>query len=107
MLDDPILNSFSGDGFFYLARKWTFDQAKADELLEAIRRIDPATLSKADSLMTIERLWQLPFLLTVYRDRCLRNGTDPDTFDRYPVALWEEISPRINALLRQLENNRA
>ncbi len=106
-LPESLLQEWSGDGFFYLARHMTFDQMAAERFLRKLDEINPSDHSPAESAELLRRIWHLPYYALVYREGCLARGADERQYDRFRIELGRKVEEKFNALLSRCGDHEA
>ena len=87
------------NGFFYQARKMTFDESAADRLLNILQQIDTQSCSAVQRKRLVKSIWNLPYFALAYRERCLETGTDERRYDEFRIALDRLVDKKLDELL--------
>jgi hypothetical protein len=98
-----FLEAFSKKGFMYNCRHLNFDQRLGEEFIRAILGIDVPSLTEADRRNFALKIFDLPFLLAVWRDMCVQNGADAREYSRVMRELHQAVYDKMNELLMGAE----
>jgi hypothetical protein len=78
------------DGFLYHVRCGHFDQAKADQFLQLLSRIDLPEEAPIERRL-VSLLWYLPQFMTWQSERVRDSGTDPQRYQEYSAKVLSAV----------------
>ena len=98
---NKIQNSFSGGGFMYNLRKYSYDDYSAVEFLNLIESINTNSISNSEKFSYILSIWQIPFLVSCWRLGLPHNISDSMSFNKFFLDLNKLVEVKVNELCEQ------
>jgi hypothetical protein len=91
VLPEGFLDEFEPGGFFYEARKMRFVKERSAIVLSKLKNLETAKISKEQKSTIIKDVWSLPFITSMYRQRCVENGCNEKDYDVFIMSIYEAV----------------